>query len=238
MNKQHILMSVIALMPVTLLRSQTPTPPPANEPAVRQSAGADATSDTILATWLIVANDNEVALAKLALQSAQSKDVKQFAQQMVDDHGAFQKQLQAFAGAAKPADGSTPPKSDSGKADAKPVEASGTTAGKAAFDHQALLRDVGKQCLASATRMLADQKGAAFDHAFMQLQVGNHVMMADLLEVFGNHATTALRPTLVSGLATVRGHLDHAKMLCAQSEKVARNDPTVRGGGAGNGAGK
>jgi predicted outer membrane protein len=239
MSKQHILMSVISLMPAALLSSQNPTPPQANAPKVSQQAGIAAASDTILATWLVVANENEIALANLALQQAQSKEVKQFAQQMIDDHGAFAQKLRPFAGPATATPVGKPPSSGSVETTKAPVEANGgRTTGTPAFDHQALLRELGEKCVASSTMMLADRKGAAFDHSFMQMQVGNHVMLADLIEVLGKHASTDLRPILTSGLATVRGHLGHAKTLCAQSEKLARVDVDVRTGRGSSGAGK
>lgn len=44
------------------------------------------------------ANINEIAAAKIALDKAQSSDVKSFAQKMVDDHGDALSKVQAVAG--------------------------------------------------------------------------------------------------------------------------------------------
>jgi predicted outer membrane protein len=240
MSKHLILMSIVSLLPAALLRAQNSNPPVPAAPAVQKAVATEAnTSDAILATWLVIANDNEIALANLALKNAQGKDVQQFARQMIEDHSAFATKLRPFTGSVAATDRKNQPiENGSGVKAARPTEASGTGAAASAFDHQALLGDVGKQCLASATRMLGEQKGTAFDHAFMQQQVAGHVMMADLLEVFGKHASTELRPTLVAGLATVRGHLDHAKMLCAQAGKVAQGDATRPDSRGNSGSGK
>jgi predicted outer membrane protein len=53
--------------------------------------------DGILATWILVDNGNEIALAKLAQERAQSPEVKQFAQMMVAEHGKLGQKLQPFA---------------------------------------------------------------------------------------------------------------------------------------------
>ncbi|MCU0864614.1 MAG: DUF4142 domain-containing protein [Planctomycetes bacterium] len=241
MSKLFILMSILSLLPATLLSGQEPAgkppAPPAAPPAAQPQPGSNA-SDAILATWLVVANDNEVALANLALKSAQHKDVQQFARQMVEDHAAFGKQLQPFTAAPAADSKARRAEDSSGVDERKPVDARGKVAVPTGFDHGVLLHDVGRKCLASATRMLGEQKGAAFDHAFMQLQVANHVMMVDLLEVFADHASAELRPTLAKGLATVKGHLEHGKTLCKQAEKVAQADVAGKGAHGGSGAGK
>lgn len=54
--------------------------------------------DKILAAWVLSANNNEVALARLAMQRASSNEVRQFAQKMAEEHGALASKLQPLVG--------------------------------------------------------------------------------------------------------------------------------------------
>jgi predicted outer membrane protein len=55
-------------------------------------------TDSELAAWLIIDNQGEIAAAKIAEQRASSNEVKQFAQQMINEHSQFLDKLQRFAG--------------------------------------------------------------------------------------------------------------------------------------------
>lgn len=55
-------------------------------------------SDQEIAQCLIIDNHGEVTLAEFAQQKAQDPQVKQFAQMLVKDHGAFIQKLEQFAG--------------------------------------------------------------------------------------------------------------------------------------------
>jgi len=66
--------------------------------AGQQGHQGDMNLDRHIAQVLLIDNENEVALAKLAQKEAQSKDVKAFAEHMVKDHDEFIAQLQKFAG--------------------------------------------------------------------------------------------------------------------------------------------
>lgn len=53
--------------------------------------------DSILASWLLTANENEIALARLAAERAQSQEVKDFAQMMIRDHEPMVQKLRPIA---------------------------------------------------------------------------------------------------------------------------------------------
>lgn len=53
--------------------------------------------DQALATCLAIANQEEIALAKLAEEKSKSKDVKEFAEMLVKDHQGFLQKLSKFA---------------------------------------------------------------------------------------------------------------------------------------------
>jgi predicted outer membrane protein len=53
--------------------------------------------DVLLATWLAVGSDNEIALSQLAVQRSTNPEVKAFAQKMIDDHRQMLSKLRTHA---------------------------------------------------------------------------------------------------------------------------------------------
>src|SRR5690606_36462025 len=63
----------------------------------RQAAPAGSMRDAQFAACLIIDNEMEIALARLAAQHSQNDQVKQFAQKMIQDHQQYVQQLQDVA---------------------------------------------------------------------------------------------------------------------------------------------
>jgi predicted outer membrane protein len=237
MFHQKIATSLIALLPAVMLQAQveppagssTPAANAAQRPTKNQSA---VEGDAILANWLLVCSNSEVALARIAQEKAQSNEVKLFARKMVDDHGQFASRLQQYAGptakGVKEGQGQDASGNKSGRRDGdngdkrQPAEGEGTrsTGQGRAFDHLALIRELGEKSQEAQAKMLADKSGAEFDVAYMRMQVAAHSQAVIMSEVFANHASSALRPTLEQGQGTLQAHLDQAKALCLQLDKI------------------
>ena len=203
--------------PTAAPRSQTPA----------ATKGADAQSDGILATWLLIDNNNEIALSELAVQRALDPEVKSFAQKMVDQHRDMAKKLQPFATTAgfTPSKGSfTTPGAKDDDEDMDRILGPGesmdpVTPVTRELDHIALLQDLGNQCLASAKKELDQKQGADFDRCFMGMALGAHMKVNDMLTVFQRHASANdFKDTLRSGQQTVAAHLQHAKELVKKLE--------------------
>jgi putative membrane protein len=80
------------------VQAQTPTSAAQNVAAGQAGSSAKLSAgDEKAVKDMAQANINEIAAAKLALSKAQSSDVKAFAQQMVEDHGAALTKVQAVA---------------------------------------------------------------------------------------------------------------------------------------------
>ena len=200
-----------------------PHDPAAPQQGTRDPAPADASKldDGILATWLLVENDNEVALSQIALQRAQDPEVKQFAQRMVDDHGEMGRKLRTVAGAAG-FDSKGVSKGDA-KGDAKGGDDDGDVAHalerspghdiKSGLDHVALLRELGIQCLLSARTELESKQGAEFEQCYVGMMIGGHFKVNDQMTVFQRHASPEFKSALAEGQKTVQMHLDEAKQL-------------------------
>lgn len=96
--------SVLALACLAILspvhaQNQPPRPTQPERTTPQEPATGDVAADTdrILASWVMVANNNEVALAQMAQQGAQDREVKDFAAMLVQDHGEFGRKLQRWS---------------------------------------------------------------------------------------------------------------------------------------------
>ena len=216
---QKIALCVIALLPAVMLQAQGELPGANGQRGAKNESVAE--GDVVLANWMLVGSNNEVALANLAKSQASNNDVKQFAKKMVEEHGQIALKLQPYAGA--PATTVSvkeriPMKDDSSR---RPADASGVPA-EHAFDHTALIRDLGAKCLASETKTLNEKTGPEFDLGFMRMQVAAHTRALIMCEVFGTYASSSLRATLEQGQTKLQAHLDEAKTLCTQLEKAEK----------------
>lgn len=95
---------------------------PASDTTLSTTTGQTSQNDKSLAAWLIVDNENEIALAQLAQERAKSDEVKQFAKRMLDDHRQMVTKLQKFAGASI---GTTPGAASGTARDREGTDASG-----------------------------------------------------------------------------------------------------------------
>jgi len=103
------------IAPTIVAAQATPRDPavaPA-QPAVsdgRTVVGAQPNAtDVFLARWLIIDNQNEIELAKLAEQKTTDSQVKDFAQQMIQDHQLMIDQLSRYVGETGESRASTAP---------------------------------------------------------------------------------------------------------------------------------
>jgi predicted outer membrane protein len=87
------------------------------------------TNDAVLTTWLLVDNENEIAISRIGTQRAQSPEVRQFAQRMVDDHSQMvQKLRQANTNGSRIGRADTDPRTGTGTG-TEPRTGTGTQTG-------------------------------------------------------------------------------------------------------------
>jgi predicted outer membrane protein len=221
-------------------RTGAPMEPRTSQDPMRSTSATE--TDAVLATWLLTANNNEIAVSQIAVQRAQDPEVKQFAQKMVDDHRKLAEKLQPFAptgtsgmfGANRPADDDPRPGSDGTDGDHRAGGTDGTGQGRAHeassprssgaghVDHVALLQDLGRQCLETARKELDQKQGAEFDRCYMGMAIGAHMKANDEMIVFQKHASSQLRSVIADGQPTVAAHLQHAKDLARKLEGKTR----------------
>ena len=145
----------------------------------------DAPTDAQIAHIAYTAGVIDIDAGKLALTKAQSEDVRAFAQQMVDDHGAVNDQALALVQKL----GVTP--EDNATSQALVA---------AAADEQSKLEAL---------------DGAEFDRAYVANEVAFHQQVLDALETTLLPATqnTELKALLETGDKLFQGHLQHAEMV-------------------------
>jgi putative membrane protein len=142
-------------------------------------------SDPQIAAIVVTANQVDIDAGKLALRHTRSRDVKQFAQQMVTDHSGVNKQALALARKLKV----TPEASDTSKS----------------------LKQGGDENLAR----LKGLKGAAFDRAYVAQEVSYHQAVLDAIDktLIPSARNAQLKALVVKVRPAIAAHLEHAKHL-------------------------
>lgn len=154
-------------------------------------AFAQAPSDPQIAGIVVTANQIDIDAGKLAKSQSKNKEVQKFAQQMITDHTAVNKQAAALARKL----GVTPEDSDTSKAL--------------------------KQAAADTTRKLKGLKGAQFDKAYVDNEVAFHQQVLDAIDkvLVPSAKNDELKALIVKVRPAIVAHLEHAKHLQAAVAK-------------------
>ncbi len=149
---------------------------------------AFAITDPEIADVALTAHKIDIARGKLALSKTKNAEVKQFAQQMVDDHGAGLKEAVALAT----------------RLGVKP-ESNATSKS---------LQDGAKK----AAARLEKESGAKFDKDYIDTEVGFHEALIGAVKntLIPNTQNKDLKQLLSDAVTTLEGHLQHAKNVQAQ----------------------
>lgn len=155
--------------------------------AATGAAFAQTPSDAQIAGIVVTANTVDIDAGKLAQKMSKNKEVKAFAKQMVTDHTGVNKQATALVKKLHV----TPADSDTSKS----------------------LKSGGDANIAK----LKGLKGAAFDKAYVENEVGYHQAVIDALDktLIPNAQNAELKDTLVKVRPAFVAHLEHAKHIQA-----------------------
>jgi putative membrane protein len=153
-------------------------------PALAQTAAAGPT-DPQIAAIVVTANQVDIDAGKLAKSHTKNKDVKEFAETMIRDHEAVNKQAKALAKKLKV------------KPEASPTSKS--------------LAEGGKKNIAALKKL----KGADFDKAYMDHEVAYHEQVIDAVNstLLPNAKNPELKALIEKAGPTFQAHLDHAKQI-------------------------
>ncbi len=206
-------------------------------------------ADQTLATCVAIDNQEEVALAKFALDKAQREDVKKFAKMMVEDHQAFLQKLQRFSPEVT-RDGFLNEHSASTRNEpARATSKSGVEQAKATNADQSVIqqtnatqpntvaksgqpvdfiqlhREIAQECLASSKAELGRKKDGEIDQCFIGFQIAKHAGMKTKLTVLQRHASPELAQVLAQGAETAEKHMQEAEAIM---KKLDASDPKHR----------
>lgn len=152
---------------------------------------AQAPNDAQIAHIVVTANQVDIDAGKFAQGKAKSKEVKDFAKQMVTDHSAVNKQAVALATKLKV------------KPEDNPTSQSLKKGGEDNIKH------------------LKTLKGDAFDKAYVDQEVTYHVAVLGAIDnaLVPNAKNQELKDLIVKVRPAIDGHLQHAKMIQAKLGK-------------------
>ena len=156
--------------------------------AALAASPAFALNDPQIADVALTAHQIDIARGKVALKKTKNAEVKQFAQQMVDDHTAGLNEAVALCKRL----GVTPEKNATSKS----------------------LQDGANK----ATARLKKESGAKFDKDYIDTEVGFHQALIDAVKntLIPNTQNKDLKQLLSDAVTTLEGHLQHAKNVQAQ----------------------
>jgi putative membrane protein len=145
-------------------------------------------TDPQIAHIAVTADQIDIARGKLALSKTKNDEVKQFAQQMVDDHGANLKEAVALATRLK----------------VKP-------------ENNATSKSLQNGAKKVAPR-LKKESGAKFDKDYVDIEVQFHEAVIDAVKnaLIPNAQNKDLKQLLTDTLVALEGHLQHAKNVQKQ----------------------
>jgi putative membrane protein len=152
--------------------------------AFAQGGGAAITDPQIVGV-VTAADQIDIATAKLALKKTKNDQVKQFAQQMIDDHTKLQNSVNDLGKKL----GVKPAPSDTSKS-----------------LHTAA---------AAENKKLAKLSGKAFDKEYIDHEVDYHQQVIDAASkvLIPNAKNAELKSALEGAAPLLQGHLDHAKQI-------------------------
>lgn len=146
---------------------------------------AQAPSDPQIAGIVVTANQIDVDAGKIAKARSKNKEVQKFAQQMITDHTAVNKQASALAKKLKV----KPEQSDTSKS----------------------LQQGAKENMANLKKL----KGAAFDRAYVGHEVAYHEAVLDAIDkvLIPSAQNAELKGLIEKVRPAFVAHLEHARML-------------------------
>ena len=152
---------------------------------VAAGASAQAIDDAQIAHIVVTANQVDIDAGKLAASTATSPEVKKFGQQMVTDHTGVNKQAVDLATKLKVTPADNPTSQS--------------------------LKAGGDKNVAN----LKTLKGAAFDKAYVDLEVAYHQAVLDALDktLIPGASNAELKALLVKVRPAFVAHLEHAKTI-------------------------
>jgi predicted outer membrane protein len=215
-------------------RDDATTPKRAAGDSAHEKSGDSAhekSTDNTIASCLMISNQEEIALATLAVSHAENPKVKQLAEMMIKDHQKCLNELKAFGGDVAMLKGAGKANESAGlprrAAAATPADKSTETRRTAARDAEGLnfldlKRQMAEKCVQSAEKQWNEHRGPEGDKCFVGTQVVMHQQMLDALEVLKQHASPKLQAEIEKSIEGTTAHLKHAEELMKELASTSK----------------
>lgn len=234
-------------LPSFVTAQQTEVAPRATQPAQREAPPADARAVRNLdaqqlteyfADQLMLCNEGEIALSKIAEERSKNNDVKQLAKMLIDDHTQLDAKLKQIA--PKAAENFAERRRMAGDLAARigksirdrvndraiPAEdrVQIRTAAREAGEHDAFTKlcqinhNAARNHQDASKRLLEQYTGQDFDMAFLGMQIGSHTWLLSELQALHGVGTPEFQEIVTSATQSVEHHLQQAKDLAKKLE--------------------
>jgi predicted outer membrane protein len=247
---------MIVGLPTGFAQERQDRPQAGDRPQAEQTQPArEGNIESKLALWLATCNNVQIEVSQLAAQKASDPAVKQFAQQMVQQHGQLNSQLAQFVsasdrarlqtGAAGALDRTRTPGQREQPGDAgarRPGEQPQTetprqveretqrgierpTSRTGQDPFQEIASEASQKSSQMITSLLGEKQGHEFDMCYSGLQVFAHINFVAELEAMEGHGSQQFQQVVAKAAQTTQSHLETAKQL---AEKVGQSGDTER----------
>lgn len=186
----------------------------------QNAAGQNQDVQRYIAGCLLSKNQAEVEIAEFAQQQAQTPEVKEFAQKMVQDHGKLIQDLHKVSSnvSTNRADSDAATTRDTtGQNAVDQIATNRATNANSAVDQLlAMDRQITERCTQAAREELQQKQGVEFDKCYIGSQINGHVHMLAALEVIQQQGPEQLQQIAKQAHPQVQKHLEHAKQIMKQ----------------------
>lgn len=238
-----------AEVPRTPARPATSNPTTNNPATIPQRVtvnrpvdGTMTSPDHTIAQWLTLDNEMEVAMNRLASEKISNKKLREFADNMIKQHGQTLEQLRRFGGVAHQERGNAdatvrtnaneapanPPVAPRTSPNANPNVGATAQAQPAGFNFLEVKRRIGQQCLTSAREAYKDKEGRHADECYLGHQIVAHEHMIDTQKVLREYASPQLKALIDQNIQTAEQHLEQAKSLMHEVAAADHQDGDKR----------
>lgn len=171
-------------------------------------------ADHKIALWMANCNKGEIRLGRYARDRAESSDVREFADSLVQDHDLILRELERFAPevASDSSDSSRNGNENSQRRqrDSRFVRA---------WDDATVSRQIADRIVRKARDELSEKEGIEFDRCFVTGQLVSHQQSLAQMEVLRQYASGELRQVIDEAIEIVEGHEEEARDLAKELKR-------------------
>jgi len=189
-------------------------------PGQNQQYGQATTSDHKIAVMLINCNEAEIKLSRYAARHAESDEVRQFADQLVQDHQSMVERLHRFAPEVNTQEATASNDRSGGDEEGRDQQQDQQqdqqwqqNRGTRQWNDNMVAHQIGERIVRRSRDELSEKEGNEFDVCFVGQQMVTHQQSLAKLEVLRQYASSQLRDVIDEATETVEGHEQQARDL-------------------------